>query len=276
MKTINDLKDELSIQFGSLLTGIGPTELNTVLAFILTSFAHDFPEVNSRAYKLLDSTSIRVYLEEINDNFIELKYQLPLQKISTIAKQFYERIYSLEECCTEIDEVYAIQLTNDFIEKNSTYAVPRKPMVLSDGTSEFVSIDRDSVIVYLTERVIDPNYIKDYVYSILRVYSCYKFVDYTLNRQFSNFLDVNQKVFDLIYGAINEDITSGDLEQVTSVSLSGLSVSFASKLTGYSSTLSQLASGFSNPTLVQEMNKMRDNYKNQFKRKKNVFYNYVF
>ena len=276
MKTINDLKDELSIQFGSLLTGIGPTELNTVLAFILTSFAHDFPEVNSRAYKLLDSTSIRVYLEEINDNFIELKYQLPLQKISTIAKQFYERIYSLEECCTEIDEVYAIQLTNDFIEKNSTYAVPRKPMVLSDGTSEFVSIDRDSVIVYLTERVIDPNYIKDYVYSILRVYSCYKFVDYTLNRQFSNFLDVNQKVFDLIYGAINEDITSGDLEQVTSVSLSGLSVSFASKLTGYSSTLSQLASGFSNPTLVQEMNKMRDNYKQQFKRKKNVFYNYLF
>jgi len=276
LKTINDLKDELSTQFGSIMTGIAINELNTILAFILTSFAHDFPEVSSKAYRLPDSTSIRVYLDEINDNFLEVKYQLPLQRLSLIARAFYDRIYSMEDFCTDIEEVYAIQLTNDFIEKNSTYYVPRKPMILSDGTGDYVSIDRDSVMVFLNERIVDPNMIKEYVYGVLRTYSYYKFVDFIINRQFSNFMDVNQKVFDLVYTAINDDITSGDLEQVTSVSLSGLSVSFASKLTGYSNTLSQLANGFNNPTFIQEMNAMRDKYQKAFKRKKNVFYNYVF
>ena len=62
MKTINDLRDELSIQFGAIMQGMSPSELDIILTFILTSFAYDFPQVNSRAYKLGNLTEYRLYL----------------------------------------------------------------------------------------------------------------------------------------------------------------------------------------------------------------------
>lgn len=277
MKTINDLKDELSVQFGAIMSGISVGELDIILSFILTGFAYDFPEVSSRVYKL-DSTvpPFRLYLESIHSEFLEMKYIMPLKRLSMISKAFYDRIYSIEDFCTTIDEVYAIELVNDYIEKTSTHYVPRKPMIMSDSTGDYVFVDKDQAIVYMNERIIDPNMIKEYVYGALRTYSYYKFIDFIINRQFSNFMDVNQRVFDLVYGAINTDISTGDLEQVTSVSLSGLSVSFASKLKDYSSTLSQLASSFNNPTFIQEMNSMREKFYTKFKRKKNIFYNYIF
>lgn len=276
MKTLNDLKDELSIQFGAIMTGIDQSELDLILAFILTSFAYDFPEVSSRAYTLGTLSPFRMYLDSVHDEFLEMKFTLPMQKLSTIAKTFYNNIYAMDSLYTQIEEVYAIQLTNQYIESMSSYTVPQKPMILSDATGEFITVDRDMVVVYTNERIINPSSIKEYVYAVLRVYSYYKFTDFVVNRQFSNFMDVNQKVFDLVYGAIDTDMSSGDLEQVTSVSLSGLSVSFASKLNNYASTLSQLANSFNNPAFIQEMNNMRDSYLKKFKRKKNVFYNYIF
>ena len=276
MKTLNDLKDELSTQFGSIMSGMGPGELDIILTFILTSFAYDFPQVSSRIYRLPDTGSFRLYLEEIHDDFLEMKYMFPTQRISSIAKILYDKIYSFESLFTEIDEIYAIQLTNEYIESTGTHFVPKKPLILSDDTGDYVVIDKDMVVVYVTERIIDPNLIKEYVFGSLRVYAYYKFIDFIINRQFSNFMDVNQKVFDLIYGSISTDISTGDLEQITSVSLSGLSVSFASKLNEYSSSLSSLANSFNNPTFIQEMNNLKDTYQKKFKRKKNVFYNYIF
>lgn len=276
MKTINDLKDELSIQFSSIMDGIEPAELDLILTFILTSFAYDFPEVSSRAYKLNNSPPIKLYLEEVHEEFTEIKFVLPMQKLATIARTFYNNIYAMDTLYTQIEEVYAIQLTSQYIESMSAYTVPRKPMIMSDDTGDYITIDRDLVVVYTNERIIDPNNIKEYVYSALRLYAYYKFTDFVVNRQFSNLMEVNKKVFDLIYGAIDTDMSNGDLEAVTSVSLSGLSVSFASKLTNYSSTLSNLASSFNNPAFISEMNAMREKYLKKFKRKKNVFYNYLF
>jgi hypothetical protein len=276
VKTINDLKDELSIQFGTLMTGLTPGELDLILTFILTSFAYDFPEVGSRLYILPTTGSFRLYLDSIHDEFLEMKYMIPKQRVSGIAKSIYDNISSFETLFTEIDELYAIQLTNEYIASTSTHFVPRKPMIMSDATGDYVLIDKDMIVVYVTERVIDPNLIKEYVYAALRSYAYYKFIDFVINRQFSNLMDVNQKVFDLVYDSISTDISTGDLEQVTSVSLSGLSVSFQGKLKDYASTLSSMAGSFSNPTFVEEMNKMKDTYQKKFKRKKNVFYNYIF
>lgn len=259
------------------MTGIGPSELDIMLAFILTSFAYDFPEVSSRAYKLPPTGTFRLYLDEIDEGFQELKYTFPFKRITNIARSLYDTLYKYDTpLVTEIDEIYAIELTTNYIESTGVHYVPKKPMILSDDTGDYIGINEDMIIMYRTERVLDPNMIKEYVYGILRVYSYYKFIDFIINRQFSNFMDINQRVFDLIYGAIDTDVSTGDLEQVTSVSLSGLSVSFASKLTSYSGALSQLASGFNNPTFVQEMNATRDNYHKKFKRKKNIFYNYIF
>ena len=87
MKTINDLKDELSIQFGSIMSGIDASELDLIMTFILTSFAYDFPEVSARAYTL-DSTvtSFRLYLEDIHEEFLEAQMTVPMNKLNTFNK----------------------------------------------------------------------------------------------------------------------------------------------------------------------------------------------
>ena len=105
MKTINDLKDELSIQFGTLMTGLTPGELDLILTFILTSFAYDFPEVGSRLYILPTTGSFRLYLDSIHDEFLEMKYMIPKQRVSGIAKSIYDNISSFETLFTEIDEL---------------------------------------------------------------------------------------------------------------------------------------------------------------------------
>lgn len=276
MKTLNDLRDELSIQFGSIMSGMSSGELDIILTFILTSFAYDFPEVNSRAYVLGDLPMYRLYLDDIHEEFQEVQFTIPMKRLSILAKTFYKNIYEVTNFFTQLDEMYAIQLAYQYIEEMSTYYVPKKPMILTDDTGEYLLIDKDLVIYYLTGRIIDPNNIQEYVYGVLRTYSYYKFVDFIINRQFSNLMDVNQKVFDLIYGSVASDLTTGDLDQVTSVSLSGLSVSFANKLNDYSSSLASLANSFNNPTFIQEMNNTREKFLNKFKRKKSVFYNYLF
>jgi hypothetical protein len=283
MKTINDLKDELSVAFGPLISNIGDTEINLIISFIITSFAYDFPEVSARAYKLdSTTTNLKIYLESIHPEFLEMQFMFPIRKLNTVITDFYNSVFTRGDTTyltvgyVELDELYSIQLANQYIEKMSTYYVPKKPLILNDMTGEYVNINKDTVIMYLQERILDINAIKEYVYSVLRIYTYYKFNDMLVNRQFSNLMDINQKVFDLIYSQVQGDLSGGDLEQVTSVSLSGLSVSFSDKLGGYAGTLSSLANSFNNPTFIEQMNKARDLYYNKFKRKKNIFYNYIF
>jgi hypothetical protein len=87
---------------------------------------------------------------------------------------------------------------------------------------------------------------------------------------------MNKKIFQLMYGAIETDITAGEgLEGITSISLSGLSIAYNNKLLAYSQALNSLQGALSNPAFIEEMNKTRDKYMAAFKRKKRVFYNYV-
>ncbi len=275
MKTLDNLKDELSSLYGSLLTNIEPPELNLMMVFILSSFSHDFPEIKSKIYRL-DSTSTnnKIYIESLSDEFLEIQYTLPISKLSTISSQFRDVVDNFE--FDTFDESYIIQLTNQYINSMSSYYTPQKPPILSDSTGEFITITKDVVVLYKEERIINPAQISEHIYSILRIYAFYKFIDFIINKQFSNLLETNQKVFELLYGAVAADISTGDTESIASVSLSGLSVSFNNKLNQYSSSLSSLASGFTNPTFIQEMNKMKDKYISQFKRKKSVFYNYLY
>jgi len=275
MKTLDDLKGEISSLYGTLLTNIEPPELTLMMVFILSSFSHDFPEIKSKICRLdSTSTSSKLYIESLSDEFLEIQYTLPIRKLSEISAQFRDIINTFE--FDSLDESYVIQLTTQYINSMSSYYTPQKPPIISDNTGEFITITKDVVILYKEERIINPAQIPEHIYSILRIYTFYKFIEFIINKQFSNLIETNQKVFELLYGAVATDLSSGDTESIASVSLSGLSVSFNNKLNQYSSSLSSLASGFTNPTFIQEMNKMKDKYISQFKRKKSMFYNYLY
>lgn len=278
MKTIDDLQTELSLLYGKLITNMTPSELTTIMAFLLTTFADDFPIVKSVVYKydLLDTTNntYKEYLLNIDEDFLEIKYMIP---VKPNMNEVYTVLNRGEFGFMALEELYAIQLAADYIADMGNVSTPKKPMILSDSTGEFVTINKDCIIMALCERVIDPANISEHVYSVLRAYATFKFIDFILNRTFGNTLDMNSKIFDLMYNNIASDMTSeGGAEGIASVSLGGLSVSFDNKLQGYAQTLGNLAAQTTNPTFIQEMNKLRAIAYKAFKRKKNVFYNYVF
>jgi hypothetical protein len=175
-----------------------------------------------------------------------------------------------------LEEVFSIQLASDYISEMETYYTPKKPMILNDATGSYTTINKDCILFFSKERIVDIDIIPEYIYAVLRPYACYKFIDFVINRNFGDVLDMNKKIFQLMYGAIESDITAGEgLEGITSISLSGLSISYNNKLLNYSQALNSLQSSLSNPTFIEEMNKSRDKYQKVFNRKKRVFYNYV-
>jgi hypothetical protein len=176
-----------------------------------------------------------------------------------------------------LEESFAIQMASDYINSMSSYYVPKKPIILTDTTGEFVSINKDCILLSLCERVINPAAIPEHTYTVLRAYALYKFIDFILNRTFGNTIDMNHRIFELMYDNIAQDMTSGGgSEGIASVSLGGLSVSFDNKLQSYASTLGNLAQQTTNPAFIAEMNKARAIAYKAFKRKKNIYYNYQF
>ncbi len=280
MKTVEDLQNELSITYGNLISSMTPSELTTIMAFLLTTFADDFPIVKSIIYKydMLDTTNgtYKEYLLNIDDDFLEIKYLLPVKPKNNV---LYSIILQndMVNGFMSLEESFAIQMASDYINSMSSYYVPKKPIILTDSTGEFVSINKDCILLSLCERVINPSNIPEHTYTVLRAYALYKFIDFILNRTFGNTLHMNNQIFELMYDNIAADMTSdGGAEGIASVSLGGLSVSFDNKLSSYASTLGSLAAQTTNPTFVAEMNKARAIAYKAFKRKKNVYYNYQF
>lgn len=280
MKTIEDLQNELSITYGNMLSNMTTSELNTIMAFLLTTFADDFPIVKSIIYKYdnLDTTnaSYKEYLHDIDEDFLEIKYLLPIKPKNNILYSIIIENDMLNGFMS-LEESFAIQMASDYINSMSSYYVPKKPIILSDSTGEFVTINKDCILLSLCERVINPARIPEHTYTVLRAYALYKFIDFILNRTFGNTIDMNHRIFELMYDNIEQDMTSGGgAEGIASVSLGGLSVSFDNKLESYASTLGNLAQQTSNPAFIAEMNKARATAHKAFKRKKNVYYNYQF
>lgn len=280
MKTINDLQQELSSLYGNLISNITPTDLNIMTAFLLTTFADDFAVVKSNVYKYnspaLISNNNRIYLDDIDQDFLEIKYLLPIKPSMSVLYSIMQQNEMLNGFLS-LEETFTIQMTSQYVSSMTSYYVPKKPPIFTDSTGSYVSINKDSVLVCLCERIVNPANIPEYVYTVLRAYANYKFIDFILNRSFGNTLEMNNKIFNLMYDSIESDVTSGGgNEGISSVSLGGLSVSFDNKLQSYATTLASLANQANNPTFVNEMDKMRTKYHNQFKRKKNIFYNYMF
>lgn len=280
MKTIEDLQQELSMQYGNLLSNMNPAELSTIMAFLLTTFADDFPIVKSIVYKYdqLNTTdsSYKEYLLNIDDDFLEIKYLIPIKRQLSTLYAIMEQS-EMVNGFLELDETFAIQLASDYINSMSSYYVPKKPIILSDTTGEFVTINKDCVLLALCERVINPSSISEHTYTVLRAYANFKFIDFILNRTFGNTLDMNNRIFELMYTNIASDMTSeGGAEGIASVSLGGLSVSFDNKLEAYANTLANLANQTTNANFIKEMNNTRTRNYAAFKRKKNVYYNYQF
>ena len=253
MKTINDLQNELDILFGNLVSDMTQTDMNLIMSFILTNFAMDFPEVYSRIYKLSDMTNVtsyQLYLSDIHENLLEVKLVIPLQKLNyPIQTEYYMGTY------ITMEEMAAIQLAASYINSMSTYYLPKKPMILTDNTGEYLVIVKDVVIMSLAERILDINNIPEHIYSILRYYTYSKFIDFVINNSFANMINMNEKIFDMMYNAVQSDVSTGDLEGVASVSLGPLSVSFTNKLNDYSNSLSSMGNNFANPNFLNEMNK---------------------
>jgi hypothetical protein len=279
MKTIEDLKDELSLTYGKLISGMDAIELTDVMAFILTTFADDFPLLKAQAYQLanLDTTTGRykLYITDFDEDFLELKMMIPIKpKMSKLYA--YMANADMLTGFIDLEEGFAIQLANQYVNSMSSYYVPKKPMILNDSTGGFITIDKDVVIFGLCERIVNPSLIPEHIYSVLRSYASYKFVDFIINRNFGDVIEMNKKVFDLMYNTTESDMTSGGTDSIASVSLGGLSVSFNNKLESYSNALSGLSQASMNPTFIQEMNKIKDKHLKAFKRKKNMFYNFLF
>lgn len=275
-KTLNDIKDEISLQFGTIMSALSITDINTVMAFILSNFSNDFPLVNTRAYKLDTLSNYKLYLSSLDENLLEIKMMIPIKKLSVVSSAFIKDIYNTHDLFVSIDEIFSIQMTSQYINSMSSYYVPSKPMILTDNTGEYINIHKDSVIIYTTNRVLDPNNIIEYVYSVFKPYTFYKFIEFIINSQYGKYMDINEKIFNLIYDTINSDMTNDELSKIREVSLSGLSVSFDNDLSNYSDSLKSLASNFNDPNFARQMNLFKDDQLKKFKRKKNVFYNYVF
>lgn len=137
----------------------------------------------------------------------------------------------------------------------SAYYLPKKPMIMTDNTGEYFIIVKDVAVVSLVERILDINNIPEHIYSILRYYTYAKFIDFIMNQSFANMMNMNEKIFNLMYDSIQNDLSSGDFEGVSSVSLGPLSVSFNNKIDNYSGALSQLGNNFVNPNFMNELNK---------------------
>lgn len=275
MKTTNNLIDELSTQFETILSSLSISNINTIVSFILTSFSYDFPEIKASVYNLDSITNNRINIDTLDDNFLEVKYLIPVRSTSLMSSLLYKDILN-NDIYTKIDEVFAIQMTNQYINSMSSYYVPQKPMIINDSTNDYIVLTKDSVIVYNTNRIIIPDAIKEYVYGILRPYAFYKFIEFIINSQYGKYMDINEKIFDTIYNSINTDITSGDLDKIKEVTISGLGVKFENSIDSYSSTLNSLANSFNNPDIVKQLNSYKDEQLKKFKRKKNLFYNYIF
>jgi hypothetical protein len=253
-KTLNDIKDEISLQFGTIMSSLSITDINTVMAFILSNFANDFPEVNTRVYKLNTLTGYKIYLDTLNENFLEVKLMIPVKKLSVVSSLFLKNIYETTESFVTVDEIFSIQLTSQYINNMSSYYVPTKPMILTDSTGEYVSIQKDSMVIYTSNRVLDPNDIKEHIFSVLKPYTFYKFIEFIINSQYGKYMDINEKIFNLIYDNINSDMTNDELSKIREVSLSGLSVSFDNDLSDYSDSLKSLANNFNDPNFAKQMN----------------------
>lgn len=257
MKTINNLIDELSTQFETILSSLSISNINTIVSFILTSFSYDFPEIKASVVNLDSITNNRINIDTLDDNFLEVKYLIPVRSTSLMSSLLYKDILN-NDIYTRIDEVFAIQMTNQYINSMSSYYVPQKPMIINDSTNDYIVLTKDSVIVYNTNRIIIPDTIKEYVYGILRPYAFYKFIEFIINSQYGKYMDINEKIFDTIYNSINTDITSGDLDKIKEVTISGLGVKFENSIDSYSSTLNSLANSFNNPDIVKQLNSYKD------------------
>ena len=277
MKNLNDLTEELSSLFGPLVSNMQPADINILLVFILSGFSYDFPMVNASVQQF-DTTAINkiIYLESLSSDFLEVQYVFPIKKL-VVFNSYFRDIINNSVRFDSLNELFSIQLTSQYVNNMSSYYVPQKPPILTDSTGEFINLTKDSVILYLTERILDPANIPEYVYSVLRIYTFQKFIDIVINRQLGDAIEANKKVFDLLYTGAETDMSNGDMESISSVSLSGLSVSFGNKLTQYATALSSANSGFgNNSSFLQEMNNHKKEYRNKFKRKKNIFYNYLY
>jgi len=279
MKTIEDLKDELALTFDKLLSGMDNSEMTDVIAFILTTFASDFPLLRTTAYKLdlLNTVNgkYKLYISDIDEDFLEMKMMLPIKNKLSLLYSYMVDAEMLDGFIS-LDEGFAIQLANEYVNSMSSYYTPKKPMIVVDTTGEYVTIDKDYVIFTLCERVVNPASIPEHIYSVLRPYACYKFIDFIINRNFGDVMEMNKKVFELMYSSAQDDMTSGGVESIASVSLGGLSVSFSNKLESYATALNNLSQTSTSANFLSEMNKLKDKYLKAFKRKKNVFFNFMF
>ena len=175
MKTIDDLQNELSALYGNMISNMTPSDLNIMTAFLLTTFADDFPTVKATIYKY-DSTALvlnnyKVYLEDIDEDFLEIKYLLPIKPSMNTLYAIIQRSDGMLDGFMSLEETFTIQMTSDYVASMSSYYVPKKPPIFSDDTGGFVSIDRDSVLVCLCERIVDPFNIPEYLYTVLRAYA---------------------------------------------------------------------------------------------------------
>lgn len=280
MKTITDLQDYLSTTFGKFINQLQQNELNLISSFLLTTFANDFPEMKASCFKynynLLGNGQRKIYLNDLSDDFLELKMIIPIKPSNTVYNLIRDDQIIIDGYLP-LEEVYAIQLASDYIQEMETFYTPKKPLILSDATGPYTTISKDSILFIMAERVLDPAAIPEYIFSVLQPYSCWKFIDFIINRNFGNILEMNDKVFNLMYSSIESDITNSEgMEGIASISLSGLAISYNNRLQQYADALNTLSNSLSNPAFIEEMNKLRDNYLKTFKRKKRLFYNYTF
>jgi len=257
-KTLNDIKDEISLQFGTIMSSLSITDINTVMAFILSNFSNDFPAVNTRVYKLDSLTNYKLYLDSLDENFLEVKLMIPVKKLSVVSSSFIKNIYNTSDLFVSVDEIFSIQMTSQYINSMSSYYVPSRPMILTDSTGEYINIQKDSMVVYTSNRVLDPNNIVEYIFSVLKPYTFYKFIEFIINSQYGKYMDINEKIFNLVYDTINSDMTNDELSKIKEVSLSGLSVSFDNDLSNYSDSLKSLANNFNDPNFAKQMNTFKD------------------
>lgn len=257
MKTLANLKDNISNQFGAILNSLAIADITGLLTFILSGFSYDFPEVKAGLFKESDCTGGRVNVEDLDENFLEIKYIVPIQKVSSLSNIFY-RDNGESLSYSSLDEVFTIQMTAQYINSMSSYYVPKKPMIINDSTSDYIVISKDSAIIYTTNRVVNPNNISEYIYGILQPYTYYKFIEFMVNSQYGKYMDVNDKIFNTIYGMLNSDMTNDDLDKINKVSLSGLEIVFDNKVDSYSSTLGSIAGNYNNPAFINQLNSYKE------------------
>lgn len=181
MKNIVDLQTDLSILYGKLVDSMTPQDLNMVMTFILTTFACDFPEIKAQAYKYdafastlsipNNSAQKKIYLEELDDDFLELKLNIPVKPTSPMYS-ILRNDQILSQGMVPLEELFAIQLAADYISDMETYYTPKKPLILNDDTGSYTAINKDCILFFSKERVVNIDAIPEYIYAVLRPYSC--------------------------------------------------------------------------------------------------------